>query len=235
MKTIAVIAAFVLVAWPMGAQFAPTRSPQPAPAKPSGVALPELNLRGSEPTMFAELVRQAGFSGGVATSNDDCSPMPERGVSIPPGTKLEGALTRLAKLGRGSSWQMEGRVANFFPGGLVPQLLRVHISSFTWDRATPFTEVLSRLRTLPEVAEAASRLGLSEAPFGGGSSPLCVRGDCSQKAPPEAAPAGIEMEQGAPLITVLNRVAQAHNGAVWNYSEFRCTNGRFFSLGALAE
>lgn len=234
MKNIAVIAALVLVAGPVGAQSAPTRSPQPIPAKPPGVALPELNLRGSAPTMFAELVRQAGLSGGVAASNDECSPSPERTVSIPPGTNFESALTQLAKLGRGSSWQVEGRVANFFPGGLIPQLLRAQISSFTWDRTTPFKEVLSRLRQLPEVTEAASKLGLSEAPFEGGGGPICLRGDCSQKTPPKAAE-GIEIEQEVPLITVLNRVAQAHNGAVWNYSEFQCSNGRFFSLSVLAE
>jgi hypothetical protein len=59
-----------------------------------------------------------------------------------------------------------------------------------------------------------------------------VRGDCTEKARPETA---IETEKDVPLLEVLNRIAKAHNGAVWGYVEYHCDEGTLFSLNAITE
>jgi hypothetical protein len=182
--------------------------------------------------MFAALIREAGLSGGVAASNGGCSHPSEKTMSIPAGVNFRSAVTQVANLSPKSKWDVGDGVADFFVDGFVPRLLQVQIQSFTWDRATPFRVVLGRIRQLPEVTESAVKLGLKEAPYGGGASAICVRGDCSKNAQPESL---IVTEQNASLLTLLNRVAQAHNGAVWDYSEFHCDEGTLFSLSALAE
>jgi hypothetical protein len=101
-----------------------------------------------------------------------------------------------------------------------------------WDRSAPLREAIARLRSLPEVSAEALKLGLKEAPFEGGMSQICIRGDCSQKPKPEQA---LEMEEDVTLITVLNHIARAHAGSIWNYSEYRCDQNSLFSLGVLAE
>ncbi len=234
MEKLVAFAASVLMAWSTTAQTTanPTNAEAPQSQKPASVLLPELQLCGSVPTMFAMLVNQAGLSGGVATSNEGCSDGQEGTVSVPAGTNFDKAVAQVAKLRAPSKWQVRNGVANFFPGGIVPPLLLVHIRNFAWDKSTPIREVLGRLRQLPELTEEASKLGLREAPIEGGASTICIRGDCSETSKPEKIP---ETEEAVSLLTVLNRVVQAHNGAVWSYSEYPCDNGTLFSLNVIAE
>jgi hypothetical protein len=233
MNKLVVVAALFHMVCSAGAQTtSPTTAGVPLSPKSSSATLSELQLRGSAPTMFATLVREVGLSGGVATSNEGCSRGAEGTVSVPAGTSFEKAVTQIAKLRTASKWQLDDGVANFFPAGGVPPLLEVQIRSFSWDRATPVREVLDRLRQLPEVIQEASKIGLREAPIEGGSSTICIRGDCSEKTKPATMP---ETEESVSLLTVLNRLVRAHNGAVWDYSEYRCDNGSLFSLSVLSE
>jgi hypothetical protein len=234
MKKPSIAAALFLVVLPVAAQISLSPAAQSSDSsKSSTIVLPELNLKGSGSTMFATLVRGAGLSGGVATSRPDCSPEPDGAVSIPSGTKLGNAFAEIAKFSPKAEWHVQDRVANFFPVGAIPPMLQTQVHAFMWDKATPFREVLDRLRQLPEVTEAASKLGLREAPFEGGGGAICVRGDCAEEARPETA---METEKNVPLLEVLNRVAKAHNGAaVWDYIEYHCDRGTLFSLSAIAE
>jgi hypothetical protein len=237
MKNSSIAAAMFLVVLPVTAQISPGPASQPpVSSKFSTIVVPEMNLEGTEPTMFATLVREAGLSGGVGTSRPDCSPEPGGSASIAAGTRLGNALAEIAKYSPKPEWRVQDGVANFFPGGAIPLMLQTQVRAFGWDKATPFMEVLGRLRGLPEVAEAASRLGLREAPFEGGSSAICVRGDCAQEVRPKTAPeTAIEIERNTPLLEVLNQIARAHRGAVWNYVEYHCDKGTLFSLSAIAE
>ncbi len=230
MKKLILSSALFLVACLADAQISPTATVQAPVSSVSSSS--ELQLRGSAPTMFATVVKRAGLSGGVLVSNNGCSHPPEKVLSLPAGIKFENAVARIANLGPKSKWSVQDGVADFLLDGVVSPLLQVQIESFTWDKATPFRVVLGRVRQLPEVIEAASKLGLREAPYGGGASAICVRGGCGEKAQPESV---IETEKNVPLLTLLNRVAQAHNGAVWDYSEFHCDKGTLFSLSVLAE
>jgi hypothetical protein len=231
MNKIIVLAALSLFAWLASAQTAP-KATAGAPASSTSPKLSEVQLRGSPQTMFAVLVRDAGLSGGVAAENEDCSYPSEKFVSIPAGTDFGDAVAQIAKFKDKSRWNVKGAVANYFPEGAVPSLLQVRINSFSWDKNGSIREVLDRIRQLPEVTEAASRLGLREAPFEGAAGVTCLRGDCSEKTHQESI---FETEKNVSLLEVLNRVAQAHSGIVWNYSEFRCEKGTLFSLGVISE
>jgi len=233
MKKLIVVAASFLMAWLAGAQTATNPTEEtPQSHGSSGIVLPELQLRGSLSTMFAALVKEAGLSGGVATSNKGCFHGPEGSIFVSAGTSFDKAVAQVAMTRAASQWQLRDGVANLLPGGGAPPLLQVQVRSFTWDKATPVREVLDRLRQLPEVAEEASKLGLREAPLQGGASTICIRGDCSEKPKAETM---LETDEGVSLFTVLNRVVQAHRGTVWNYSEYRCDNGTLFSLSVLSE
>jgi hypothetical protein len=227
-------AAFCLLVTVAGAQTNAEADPSdnPSGARPSNITLPELELRGTAPTMFAALVREAGLSGGVAVSNQGCSQGPEFSISVAAGTTLDKALGQVAKSGITSRWHVRDGIPNLLSVGFVPPLLQVQIRRFEWDRAAPLREVIDRLRHLSEVSAGALKLGLAEAPFEGGMSQLCIRGDCSQKPKPEQA---LELEEDATLLTVLNHIARAHARSVWNYSEYRCGQKTQFSLGVLAE
>jgi hypothetical protein len=227
-------AAFCLLVTVAGAQTNDEANPSDNPrgVRPFSITLPELELRGTTPAMFAALVREAGLSGGVAISNQDCSQGPEFSISVTAGTTLEKALGQVAKSGTTSKWEARDGIANLLPTGFVPPLLQVQIRRFEWDRSAPLREAIARLRSLPEVSAEALKLGLKEAPFEGGMSQICIRGDCSQKPKPEQA---LEMEEDVTLITVLNHIARAHAGSTWNYSEYRCDQNSLFSLGVLAE
>jgi hypothetical protein len=182
--------------------------------------------------MFATLVREAGFSGGVATSNQDCSHGPESSISVAAGTSFDTALGQVARSKAMFEGQLRDGVVNLFPAGAPPPLLLVQIRMFEWDRTTPVREVIDRLRQLPEVSQAALKLGLKEAPFEGAAGQICIRGDCGEKLKLTPAP---EKEEGATLLTVLNRIVQAHNRSVWSYSEYHCGKGTLFSFEVLAD
>ena len=227
------VASFLLLAATAGAQ---TDAHSPVANKTDvapalSVLLPELDLQGTTSASFATLVREAGFSGGVAISNEQCSHGAESSISIPAVTRFDVALGQFANKTM-FEWQLREGVVNLFPAGSIPPLLEVQIHKFEWDRATPVPELIARLRQLPEVSEEASKLGLEEAPIEGSASAICIRGDCRNKPQQKSI---IEAEKGATLLTLLNRIVWAHSGSVWIYSEYRCTKGKLFSLEASAQ
>jgi len=235
MKEVVVLAVCLLTS-AAGAQTnaSPIAADNRVHAKPSSAVLPELQLQGIVPVMFATLVREAGLSGGVAISNQDCSHGPEGSILIAAGTSFDVALGQVAKSKAMAEGQLRDGVANLLPADGAPPLLQVRIRRFEWDRTTPVREVIDRLRQQPEVSEEATKLGLKEAPFeGSGMSAICLGHDCREK--PKPVPA-METEEGATLLTVLNRIVQAHSGAVWSYSEYHhCDSNTLFSLDVLAE
>src|SRR5580700_2586094 len=92
-------AAFCLLVTVAGAQTNDDANPpdNPSGVRPFNITLPELELRGTTPTMFAALLRESGLSGGIAVSNQECSQGPEFSVSVglePPSTKHSGRLQR---------------------------------------------------------------------------------------------------------------------------------------------
>ena len=146
---------FTLLVAVAGAQTnaVPLAADNPGQEKPSRVIVGDLQLRGTAPVLFATLVVEVGLSGGVAISNQDCSHGPEGSISIPAGTSFDTALGQVAN----SNVVFEGRlrdgVANLLPAGSEPALLQVRIPRFEWDRTAPVSEVISRLRNLPQVSE----------------------------------------------------------------------------------
>jgi hypothetical protein len=182
--------------------------------------------------MFGSLVREVGLAGGVAITHEDCSHGQEGAVSVPAGTSFDAALGQVVRNKSMSEGEPRVGVANLLPASGPPPLLLVHIREFEWDRTAPVREVINRLRQLPEVSGETLRLGLREAPIEGGMSVICIQGDCSQQ--PKPLPV-LESEEGEALITMLNRIVQAHRGSVWSYSEYRCGKDTLFSLDVLSE
>jgi hypothetical protein len=71
-----ITATLSLIVWFAGAQTTPNASAQaPVSSTSSAVVLPGLQLRGSAPTMFATLVKEAGLSGGSLARTRD-APVP---------------------------------------------------------------------------------------------------------------------------------------------------------------
>lgn len=229
MKKLAVLATMLLIPFSLRSQTANNPTPD-APMQSSNPSLPQLELRGSTSTLFARLIRQSGLSGGIATSDGGCAHIPEQTVSITSGTTFDKAVSQIANVKAGLGLQREDGVANLFPSGLVPPLLAIRVN-FAWDDASPAREVVDRLRQLPEIVQEATRLGLQEAPIEGGSTSLCIR-NCVESSRPASV---LETVTKVPLLTVLNRIVQAHKGAVWNYEEHQCEGTRVFSLTVTSE
>jgi hypothetical protein len=229
-----VVAPFLLLAATAGAQsdVHSTAANKTGGTPAVRVLLPELELQGTTPTIFSTLAREAGFSGGVAISNEQCSRDEDSSITVPAGTRFDVALGRFASQRAMFEWQLRDGVVDLFPKGSIPPLLKVQIRRFEWDTATPVPELIDRLRQLPEVSEEALKLGLEEAPIEGGASAVCIRGDCRNKPQVESQ---TEEEKGATLLTVLNRIVLAHSGSVWIYSEYHCGNGKLFSLETSAQ
>jgi len=228
------VAPFFLLVATAGAQTDP-HSPvatKTGSAPALSVLHPELELQGTTPAVFATLIREAGFSGGIAISNEQCSRGAESSISIPAGTRFDIALGQFASSTTMFEWQLRDGVVNLFPAGSIPALLKVQIHRFEWDRAAPVSEIIARLRRLPEVSEETLKLGLEEAPIEGGANAICIRGDCRNKSQLESK---IEVEKGATLLTLLNRIVWAHSGSVWIYSEYHCDKGKLFSLEESAQ
>ena len=231
MTKLAVLATMLVVPFSLVAQIAPHADNQsPGSTGFHELVLRQLELRGSASTIFAELVKEAGLSGGIAASEERCSRPPEKAISIPAGTTFDVAVGWIANPNTGTGLRRRDGVANLFPSGAVPPLLAVRVS-FAWDDATPVREIVDRLRQLPKVSEEATRLGLREAPIEGGSMPLCIR-NCSEASSPMPIS---QTANDASLVTVLNRIVSSHQGAVWSYEEHQCKGGRLFSITVISE
>jgi hypothetical protein len=127
------------------------------------------------------------------------------------------------------TWQINDNVVNMSPLAGMPPLLRVHISSFEWDRAASLGATVGQLSSTREISSKSKELGLSAGVLEGGSAPMCIR-NCST---PTAQ--AMEREENVLLVRLLNRIASDHKGAVWSYSEYRCHNETNFTLSALAQ
>ncbi len=233
MTKLTILATMLFIPFSLGAQTAPLAGNQSSRSTTSPeLLLPQLELRGSTSTIFAQLVREAGISGGIAASEEGCSRAAERAISIAAGTKFGSAVAQIAKTNTGAELRLQDGVANLFPSDIVPPLLAVRVS-FAWDDATPIREVVDRLRQLPQIVKEAARQGLREAPFEGASTSICIR-NCSGTEASRPVPIPQTADE-APLLSVLNRIASAHQGAVWNYEEHQCKDTRFFSITVISE
>jgi hypothetical protein len=199
-------------------------------AKATMTALPELNLKGTTLATFMNVIRAGGTSGGIARVLDDCTHGPEKILMIPAGTTLSRALDGVAAEAR-SEWRVIDGVVDMLPGGAVPPLLEVRIHSFTWDKNASALESVARLAGSPEVIEKARQLGLEIGPYEHSASAVCIR-NCS---PEPKAEQSLQEEDNSTLLTLLNRIVQAHKGAVWAYSEHHCGEVTLFRLETVAE
>jgi len=189
-----------------------------------------MDLRSTTLSDFVSVLTTARISGGIARVLSDCTQGPEAVLVIPAGTTLSHALDAVAGDAR-SEWQIIDGVVNLLPAGPVPPLLETRIHSFIWDKNASPTGNIARLAGSPEVMEGARQLGLEQAPYEGGATSVCIR-NCAQQPKPEPR---LHEERNSSLIELLNRIVQAHTGAVWAYSEYHCGKVTRFRVDTVAE
>lgn len=199
--------------------------------KPLMVSLPDLTLSGNTLEIFTSITRAGGMSGGIARILDGCTRGPQVPLAIKGGTTLGQALDLIAGNDTRSEWHIADGVVDMVPSGPVPPLLRVQIHGFKWDKNASAADGIARLRDSAEVAERARQLGLEMGTYEGSGSAICIR-NCTKA--PKSEPLW-KAEEDATLLTLLNRVVQAHDRAIWAYSENHCGNTNSFLLETIAE
>lgn len=197
----------------------------------SGVVLPSLSLENTTFGNLTTVLTTASISAGIVTLQADCSHGGARTLSIPAGTTLDKALDRLVAVDGQSEWQVRDGVVDVLPSQHIPPLLKLRINRFEWDKAAPLGEVFGHLFESVGILERARQLGLRQAAAEGGVSALCIR-DCPEKLKPEPM---WTVEKDVTLLTILNRIVAAHNGAIWAYSEYPCQGDTQFRLGVVAQ
>jgi hypothetical protein len=202
----------------------------PTRVNPAAITLPNLNLDGTPLDLFRDTVRAAGMAGGIASLESSCSYGQKRPVAITAGTSLQEALNLIANSTQ-SKWQINDGAVNMFPVSAIPPLLETRIQSFSWDKSAPARDSISKLLALPEIKQKVQQLGLKSGPAEGGSTASCIR-NCSEV--PKSTPI-IETEADVTLLSVLNRIAAAHDRVIWAYLEYRCHNETDYALYVIAE
>lgn len=226
------ITLFLLVPLAAG-QVNSATSPSGTPGKlqPFEIALTGSALERRTLENVTEVLTKSGISGGVVVLSQDCSHGPVRHVSIAEGSTLGRALDAIVSADGQSQWEVRDGIVNVLPLGPIPQFLQVSIRSFEWDKTASPWEAVGRLQQVAEVRQRIGELGLHEAPGEGGARALCIR-DCDEQ--PKSQPI-FQVEKDVTLLTLLNRIVRAHNGAIWSYSEYRCKGGTEFKLVIVAE
>jgi hypothetical protein len=204
---------------------------RPRELKPSAIILPDLTLNGTTLETFTEVTITSGMSGGIARVLESCTQGLQKPLHIKAGMTLSQALDAVAGNDTRSDWQTADGVVNMLPVGSLPPLLQVRIHSFKWDKNAPAAESIARLRDSLAVVERAKQLGLEMGPFEGGPSGICIR-NCSDHPKPQPA---WQIETDQTLRTLLNRIVQAHQRAIWAYSENHCGNSNRFLLETIAQ
>jgi len=199
--------------------------------KPSMVVLPNLTLSGTTLETFTSVTRAGGMSGGIARVLDGCTRGPQKPLAIKEGTTLSQALDIVAGNDTRSEWHITDAVVNMLPVGPVPPLLQVRIHGFKWDQNASAADGIARLRDSVEVMERARQLGLEMGPYEGSATAICIR-NCSES--PKSQPSW-KVEKDATLLTLLNRMVQAHDRVIWAYSENHCGKTNRFLLETIAE
>lgn len=202
----------------------------PSQGDVAAIALPRLNLDGNPLEIFTQTVLASGASGGITISDSACSHGSKQSLVIGEGTTLGEALDEIGSATH-ATWQFSEGAVNMFPAGGIPPLLETRIRGFQWDQTVSAAETVARLLAIEEVGQRARELGLKPGVYHGGSSAICIM-DCSAKPKPEPV---TRVEKDATLLSILNRIAAAHNRVIWSYSEYHCDNEARYTFQVSAE
>ena len=169
---------------------------------------------------FQGALQASGVPGGVAFV-EGCSDQPEPLVH-PHGTTLEKVLDSIVSGDPRYVWRMRKGAVNLEPLNGVPALLRMHLKTYD-SQDTDAISAVTFLSSLPEVARAAAKLGLTHNVLGPGL------GGMAQGPPPPKEPLGIRLHD-VTLLDALNAIARANKHGVWTYRETQCGSIHQFNV-----
>lgn len=171
---------------------------------------------------FQNLLLVSGFPGGVAAPGN-CDDKQERTVRLK-GKTLHEALETLVHADDRYRWRVDGGVVNLLPVNTLPALLGTRVSSYDSRDAADIATAGAYLMGLPEVRQAAARLGLAKNGSGTGLYAI-PRG-----APPPRRSLGVRLQE-ATVLEILNAIVRKNGHGVWFYTETGCGDLRVFEMG----
>jgi hypothetical protein len=139
------------------------------------------------------------------------------------GTTLGAALKGIVAADPRYCWTVKEGVVNLVPADGVPPLLDVRVREFRLRGSEDISSAGTLLFALPEVAEAAGKLGLSRA--GSGTGLYAIRPGVQHR----AARLGLDLRD-VTVREALNTIVRANKGGVWIYREAGCGKTRMFEV-----
>jgi hypothetical protein len=183
------------------------------PARTGDLSLPTFSA-------FEGALQVSGVPGGVAFV-EGCSDQPEQMVH-PHRTTLREVLDSIVSGDIRYVWRMRKGAVNLEPLKGVPALLRMHLETYD-SQDTDAVSAVTFLSSLPEVARAAAKLGLTHNVLGPGL------GGMTQGPRPPKEPLGIRLHD-VTLLDALNAIARANKHGVWTYRETHCGSIHQFNV-----
>jgi len=170
---------------------------------------------------FEGALQIAGVPGGVAFV-EGCADEPKPLVH-PHGATLLQVLDSITSGDSPYVWRMRKGLVNLEPVKGPPVLLQTHLKRYDSGDLTDAVSAVSLLKSLPELARAAAKHGLTQNVLGPGL------GGMAPGPPSPKKPVGVRMHD-VTLLDALNAIARANEHGVWTYRETHCGSVHQFNI-----
>jgi len=151
-----------------------------------------------------------------------CARGSRRAVRVHGGTVRE-ALDSIVGADSKYRWELNDGVVDLLPVEGLPSLLAVRIETFDSKDATDITSAGTFLFALPEIQDAAAKLGLTHNVSGTGLGYVLP----GQTQPQEALKIRL---QSVTVVNTLNSIVRAGQHGIWIYRELHCGTTNLFDL-----
>jgi hypothetical protein len=170
---------------------------------------------------FEGALQISGVSGGVAFV-EGCADEPKPLVH-PHGATLRQVLDSITSADSQYVWRMRKGLVNLEPVKGPPVLLQTHLKRYDSGDLTDAVSAVSLLKSLPELARAAAKHGLTQNVLGSGL------GGMAPGPPSPKKPVGVRLHD-VTLLDALNAIARANEHGVWTYRETHCGSVHQFNI-----
>jgi hypothetical protein len=170
---------------------------------------------------FQNALQVSNVPGGAALV-EGCADEPKP-VVHPQGATLRQVLDGLISGDSRYIWRIRKGVVNLEPVKGLPALLQVHFKRYDSGDLTDAISAVSLLSSLPELAHAAAKHGLTQNVMGPGL------GGVVPSPPSPKKPIGVRLHD-VTVLDVLNSIAPANEHGVWTYRETHCGSVHQFNI-----
>jgi hypothetical protein len=189
----------------------------------------DLDVKGTPLEVSEYILRDSGFSGGVAEVLQGCAAEPQLQLKVKHGTSIRDAMTVLVTENPGYQWEEMDHAFVLFPRDGLPPLIETRIHDFLWDKKELWAAegVLNAVMESPEVSKRAAELGLEPGPiekFGGG-----IIGESADGQARKPRPIQIHV-QDVTVVSAFNSVIRAYGGGIWQYVQQECQGKKTFNV-----